>query len=164
MDVYEKLREALKNAIYQYNLSGQNISVYCQPLSAHEAIGRPKHTDYPIIKGKEVMVEADFLGAKGQAFTDGFEQVDLPVDDLLTIRLDSNAKRATFISCLNAVFRYLDLCDKTIHCKDKEPEECAAHLSDAVGTFKKVLLVGYQPRFLEMLASGLWIWIRIMSE
>lgn len=153
MDLYEELRKALGNAIEQNNLSGRNISVRCKALSAHEAIGRPEHTDYPIIKGREVMVEADFQGAKGQAFTDAFEQIDYPVEDLLTIRLNSNRKRATFISGLNAVFRYLKLCDKTIHCKDKEPVECARHLSEAVGAFKKVLLIGYQPRFLEALAA-----------
>ena len=154
MDLYEELRDALRNAIKQHHLSGLNISVRCKALSAHEAIGRPEHADYPIIKGREVMVEAVFEGAKGQAFTDEFEQVDYLVEDLLTIRLNSNKTRATFISGLNAVFRYLNLCDKTIHCKDKEPVDCARHLSDAIGTFKKVLLIGYQPRFLEVLAAG----------
>jgi hypothetical protein len=143
MDLYEELQDALRKALDQHNLSGRSVSVRCKALSAHEAIGRPEQTDYPIMKGKEVMVEADFQGAKGQAFTDEFEQADLSVDDLLTISLDSNKRRAIFISCLNAVFRYLDLCDQTIHCKDQEPVECATHLSDAVGGFKKVLLVGY---------------------
>jgi hypothetical protein len=153
MNLYDPLREALRNEIQKHSLSGQNISVRCKALSATEAIGNPEHDDYPIIKGKEVMVEAVFKGAKGQAFTDEFENADLIVDDLLKIRLDSNQKRSIFISSLNAVFRHLNLCDKTIHCKDEEPKECARNLPEAIGPLNNVLLVGYQPRFLEMLKS-----------
>ena len=153
MNLYEELKEALRKEIQKHSLSGQNISVRCKALSATEAIGKPEHDDYPIIKGKEVMVEAVFKGEKGQAFTDEFENADYLVDDLLKIKLNSNKKRSIFISGLNAVFRYLDLCDKTIHCKDKEPKECASNLSEAIGPLNNVFLVGYQPRFLEMLAS-----------
>ena len=153
MNLYEELKEALRKEIQKHSLSGQNISVRCKALSATEAIGKPEHDDYPIIKGKEVMVEAVFKGEKGQAFTDEFENADYLVDDLLKIKLNSNKKRSIFISGLNAVFRYLDLCDKTIHCKDKEPKECASNLSEAIGPLNNVFLVGYQPRFLEVLAS-----------
>ncbi len=153
MELYEELKEALREKIKKHNLSGQNISVRCKALSAVEAIGNPEHDDYPIIKGKEVMVEAVFQGAKGQAFTDDFENADYLVDDLLEIELNSNKGRASFIAGLNAVFRYLDFCDKTIHCKDAEPKECARHLPEFIGNYDKVLLVGQQPRFLEALAS-----------
>ena len=60
MNLYEELREALNNEIQKHDLSGKNISVRCKALSATEAIGTPEHDDYPIIKGKEVMVEAVF--------------------------------------------------------------------------------------------------------
>ena len=110
-------------------------------------------TEYPIIKGKEVMVEAVFRGVKGQAFTDEFENAAFTVDDLLNIKLNSNRRRSGYISGLNAVFRYLNLCQKTIHCRDTEPVECAHHLSEVIGSRKNVFLVGYQPRFLEILAS-----------
>lgn len=153
MNLYEELREALKNEIQTHDLSGKNISVRCKALSATEAIGKPEHDDYPIIKGKEVMVEAVFEGAKGQAFADEFENADYLVDDLLKINLNSNKRRASFISGLNAVFRYLDLCGKTIHCKDAEPTLCAKSLSEVIGPRNNVFLVGYQPRFLETLAS-----------
>jgi len=153
MNLYERLREALRREIKKHNLSGQNVSVRCKALSATEAIGKPEHDDYPIIKGREVMVEAVFEGAKGQAFADEFENADYFVDDLLKIKLNSNKRRASFISGLNAVFRYLDLCDKTIHCKDNEPKLCANNLPNVIGSGNNVFLVGYQPRFLEILAS-----------
>jgi uncharacterized protein (DUF4213/DUF364 family) len=153
MKLYEKLKQALKSEIEKHNLSGQNISVRCKALSAAEAIGNPEHNDYPIIKGKEVMVEAAFKQAKGQAFADEFENKDYIIDDLLKIELNSNKKRASFISALNAVFRYLNLCDKTVHCKDTEPKECANKLSQTIGTVNNVFLVGYQPGFFQMLRS-----------
>lgn len=153
LNIYEELRAALRKEIRIHHLSGQNIKVSCNALSATEAIGKPEHDDYPIIKGREVMVEADFNGAKGQAFADEFERADYVVDDLLTIPLNSNKTRASFIAGLNAVFRYLELCDKTIHCKDAEPTLCAKHLPELVGTGQNVLLVGYQPRFLDTLTS-----------
>ena len=153
MNTYEELRKALRKEIQKHNLSGQNISVRCKALSALEAIGRPEHDDYPIIKGREVMVEAVFEGARGQAFADEFENADYLVDDLVKIELDSNKRRASFISGLNAVFRYLNLCDKTIHCKDAEPKECAINLPGVIGVLDNVFIVGYQPRFIETLAS-----------
>jgi hypothetical protein len=154
MKLYEKLRDALRKEIKRKNLSGQNVSVRCRGLPSIEAIGTPEDEDYPIIKGKEIIVEAVFEGGRGQAFTDEFENVNYRVEDLLKIELDSNRRRASFISGLNAVFRHLELCDKTIHCKDTEPKECAKNLLETIKPGNKVFLVGFQPRFLEILASN----------
>lgn len=153
MNVYRELREALQKEIKNHNLSGRNVSVRCRALSTKEAIGTPEHNDYPIIKGREVMVEAVFEGAVGQAFTDEFEQATYRVEDLLEIELGSNKKRASFIAALNAIFRHLGRCDKTIHCKDAEPKQCANNVLETLKPWKKVLLVGLQPRFPEILAS-----------
>ena len=43
------------------------ISIVSKSLSSKEAIGNTKRKDFPIIVGKEIMLEADFKGAKGQA-------------------------------------------------------------------------------------------------
>ena len=155
MELYQELKVALNKEIKRNNLSGKNVSVRCRALSATESIGNPDDQDYPIIKGKEIMVEASFEEGRGQAFTDEFEDVNYRVDDLLEIEHDSNRKRASFISGLNAVFRHLKLCDKTIHCKDGEPKECARNFLKVIDPGEKVFLVGLQPRFLETLASNL---------
>ena len=152
-NIYDTLKKALEEKISSHNLADQPIDITCKALSARQAIGTPDHDDYPIIKGKEVMVEADFLNAKGQSFTDEFENRAYRVKDLLSMDLSTNRKRASFIAGLNAVYRYLGLVDKTIHCKDKEPVLCAEKLSDIILKDLKVLLVGHQPRFLEILAS-----------
>jgi len=154
INIYEKLREALNNEINKHGLLGSKVVVRCKALSAYEAIGKSKYDDYPIIKGREVLLEADFNGAKGQAFTDEVENKDYLIDDILKISLKSNKERASFIASLNAVFNFLKLCDKTIHCKDNEPEECAKKLPEIIKKGSKVLLVGFQPRFLNILASN----------
>lgn len=152
MNLYGELKKALGKEIRKHHLSGQNINVRCKVLSPEEAIGKPNHDDYPLVKGREVMIEAVFKGAKGQAFTDEFENADFPVDELMQMKLNSNRNRSFFISGLNAVFNHLKLCDKAIHCVDDELEDCAHNLSEFIGKKKHILLVGHQPRFLEELA------------
>jgi uncharacterized protein (DUF4213/DUF364 family) len=153
-NIYDTLKAALQHELHRHQLVGRPVRVSCKALSAKEAIGTPEHDDYPIIRGKEVMVEASFNGDKGQAFADEFEQVAYRVEELLTLDLDSNKTRASFIAGLNAVYRHLGLCDKTVHCKDAEPKECASRLLDVIEADKKVLLIGFQPRFLDILSAN----------
>jgi hypothetical protein len=115
MNVYKALREALRKEIKNHHLSGKNVNVRCRVLSSKEAIGSPEHDDYPLIKGREVMVEAVFEGTVGQAFTDEFEQTIYQVGDLLEIELDTNRRRASFIAALNVIFRHLGRCDNWIY-------------------------------------------------
>ncbi len=151
-EIFESLKFVLQEEIKKNNLAGNNVNISCRALSTKEAIGSPEHDDYPIIKGKEVMIEAVFKGAVGQAFTDEFKNSTYPIENLLKIDHSSTPDRASFIAGLNAVFKYLKLCDKTVHCRDKEPVECAKHLiTQDKFSGKKILLVGFQPRFLEYL-------------
>ena len=156
-NIYEEIKEVLQREIDTHSFSKEKISIRCKALSAVEAIGKPEENDYPIIKGREVMVEAEFKNTKGHAFTDEFENVDYSVEDLLNMKLETNEKRASFISSLNAIFRYLQLCDKTVHCRDEEPKKCADKLFETINSGSKVLLVGHQPRFLEVLASNYFV-------
>ncbi len=152
-DIYEACKNALKKEMERRRPGDEPIRVRCKALTAEEAIGNPDHDDYPIIKGKEVMVEATFKGARGQAFSDHYENADYSIEDLVGLKLDSNRQRASFIAGLNAVYRYFGLCDKTVHCKDAEPKECAGYIQEKIGETKNVLLVGHQPRFLEAIAA-----------
>ena len=153
-DIYIQLKETLKSEIDRHDLADKRIDIKCKPLSVKEAIGTPDHDDYPIVKGKEVMMAATFNGASGQAFTDEYTDISLSVDDLLNIDHTKTSERAIFIAGLNAVYRSLQLCDKTIHCKDKEPVECAENLIlQPQFSGRKILLVGLQPRFLEYLVG-----------
>jgi len=152
IQIYEKLQQTLRDKVQRHNLGGEKVSVSCRDLSAEEAIGHPDDEDYPIIKGKERMMEAVFAGARGQAFSDEFGSREYQVKDLLELPLDSNRNRADFIAAFNAIFRYLGLCDHTIHCRDKEPSQCAAEALKKIGSGRRVLLIGLQPRFLEWIS------------
>ena len=153
-ELYELLSDALRREVAKNRLAGASIRIRCTPLESEAAIGRPEHRDYPIILGKEKMIEAEFKGARGQAFTDHFRNADYTIDEFMAMQPDDNWKRAHYIAGLNAVFRYLDLCDKTVHCKDAEPVTCARMLAEKYTAEEKVLLIGLQPRFLEHLSGA----------
>ncbi|MCK5216079.1 MAG: hypothetical protein KAR05_12095 [Candidatus Omnitrophica bacterium] len=152
--IYDKLKSALRAESEKNSLLNESVRISCKALTAKQAIGTPRHDDYPIIKGKEVMVEADFRGSKGQAFSDSFEQITYCLNDLLSIDLNANARRASFIAGLNAVYRSLGLCEKTIHCRDTEPEQCADNLLKDVQMPEKILMIGFQPRFINVLSEN----------
>lgn len=151
--IYDDLKKALENEVSKNDLQSETVSIRFKALTAEEAIGNPEDRDYPIIKGREKIVEANFKGSKGHAFTDEYGNADYSIDDLFKMNLDSNRKRADFIAALNAIFRHLELCDKTVHCVDKEPRECAQELLKEIAPGKKILMVGLQPRFLEFLSG-----------
>ena len=151
--IYNHLRSSLEEEVARHDLENQEVQVRCKALTPREAIGNPDHDDYPISRGKEVMIEALFRKTRGQAFTDAFVNEDYRLKDLLQLDLSKQANRAGFVAALNAVFRHLDLCEKTIHCRDAEPVDCAHHLCNVVEAGTKVLLIGHQPRFLEALSS-----------
>ena len=152
-EIYLRLKTAMESEVKKHSLLDKKIDISYKPLTAKEAIGTPEHDDYPIIKGREVMMSAVFNGVSGQAFTDEYTDISLSVADLLQTDHEKTRERAIFIAGFNAVYRFLDLCEKTIHCKDKEPVECAQNLIlNQKFSGKKILVVGLQPRFLEYLA------------
>ena len=152
-EIFLELQRAFREEVRRHRLSGRKLSVHCKALSARQAIGSPDHQDYAIIRGRESIVEAVFESSRGQAFSDEFEDADYGIEELPAIELDSNRRRAHFVAGLNAVFRSLGLAEKTVHCKDCEPKECAKALGEIFDKNERILLVGLQPRFLEFLAA-----------
>lgn len=152
MNAYDELKRHLEDLTRKHDLGKDNVLVRCSALTAEQAIGTPDRDDYPIIKGREVMVEAEFRGARGQAFTDIYGTGDFTVSGLLDLDLSTTRNRACFVSGLNAVMRYFGLCDQTIHCRDQEPKTCASGLKDIIPAGSRILLVGNQPGFLAALA------------
>lgn len=155
MDIYEKLKTELKKIAGDVLDEHVNI-VFARPLSAKEAIGEPDRDDYPLLKGKEVMVEAAFRGSRGHAFTDMPGRFEGSIRDIIELPLDDNFQRAVFIATLNAVMREMGLAEGTVHCRDKEPAQCAGEL---VGYVKekfgnpRIAFVGFQPGMIERLSE-----------
>ena len=67
--LYARLKEALRDAIARHHLDERSISLKSRGLTPEEAIGRTARTDYSILNGREVMLQARFGEALGQAFT-----------------------------------------------------------------------------------------------
>jgi uncharacterized protein (DUF4213/DUF364 family) len=156
MDFVDMMRLDLVNLIQKKNLHDAPVRIRVTTLSPEEAIGNPEHDDYPLIKGRERMMEAEFEGAKGQAFTDRFGNFDGTLGVVAELPFANSYQRAVFIATLNAVMRRFDLCERTIHCRDDEPPKCAkdlvAYMESHYG-HPKIAMVGLQPRMLEHLSS-----------
>ena len=157
MDFYNDIKERFFNLIKEKDLMSSKVEVVsARTLTPQEVIGKPERDDFPLLKGKEVMLQADFKGSLGQAFTDMPGNYSGSLREILAMPLDNNFKRAVFIATLNAVLRYLNYISKTVHCKDKEPGECAAHLVDYIKERfgnPRIAFIGMQPAIVEALAA-----------
>ena len=140
----------------QEGWQGETVRIKVRTLTPEEAIGDPEHRDYPLIKGRERMMAAEFHGAQGQAFTDMFGDYQGTLDQVADMDLSNNFRRAIFLSSLNAVMRARGLAERTIHCRDEEPPLCAAklaeHISEKFGE-PKIGMVGLQPRMVQVLSA-----------
>ena len=146
--ILESSRTKLKKIVEREGLSDVGVSVLVKPLTAEEAIGKPGGRDFPIIEGKERVIEAEVLGAKGHAFTDSPAEFIGRLGEILNLPLKKSRDCALYIATLNATLRYLGLAEKTVHCKDEEPEMCAkeiaSHILNQWGKVK-VGLIGLNP-------------------
>ncbi len=154
--VLETLRGKVVALWEEKRLLAEPVTVRARTLTVEEAIGDPEGDDFPLQKGKERLMEAEFHGCRGQAFTDQFGDFSGTLADVAEMSLKNNFRRAVFVAALNATTRRLGLCDRTIHCRDKEPGECAAlfrrHIQDRYGD-ARITQVGYQPKIIEALSE-----------
>ena len=152
----EMVRAQFDKIVQENHLKDSNISVLVKALSPEEAIGVPGRRDFPIVAGKERVVEADFQGAKAHAFTDTPREFIGNIDDVISMSLSNNGERAIFIATMNAVLKKLSIIETTLHCKDEEPERCAVEIAtyirNIVGS-KKVGLIGLNPAILEAFST-----------
>lgn len=153
----EQAKKRFSALVHELGLGEENVQVTVAALSARQAIGRPKREDYALLEGTEVMIEAQFLGGFGQAFTDQPQGFQGQLKTVLGLNLDTKHNRAIFTATLNAVMAHQGMVTGTRHCRDEEPEECAAEITkNLLGRFGKIKigLVGYQPAMLEHLVLG----------
>jgi hypothetical protein len=68
--LFREIRDRFTAIVEARSLSAEMVKITSKALSAQEAIGTTKRQDYPIITGKEIMLQADYKGSLGQAFTD----------------------------------------------------------------------------------------------
>lgn len=156
MKYLNTIKTKFEMLVREHDLIQESVRVQSKALSVVDAIGSPIRRDYPLVKGKEVLMETSFKESKGQAYTDMPGYYEGTLGDVLTLDLTTNFNRAVFIATLNAVMRAIGKAEKTVHCKDEEPELCGAALVKYLHTHyktPKVCLVGFQPALLEHLAG-----------
>jgi len=152
--VLEEARQKFFAVVKDHGLQSEEVEVTIGTLSAEQAIGSPSRQDFALLEGREVMIEAQFKGSFGQAFTEhpqGFKGSLSQVQDL---SLATASNRAIFISTLNAVSAHLDMVTGVRHCRDGEPERCGSQvalcLQQSFGNIE-VGLIGFQPAIMENL-------------
>ncbi|MDC7222565.1 MAG: DUF364 domain-containing protein [Spirochaetales bacterium] len=153
-DFYTELMDRFYGLVEKEGFLEEKIIVTGKTLTDEEALGNPERRDYPLLTGKESLMEARFRGARGQAFTDQPGPFEGSLESIINNAFTSNHSRAVFIASLNAISAHLGLCDKTVHCRNEEPESCAGDISAYLAEHHgggKIALIGYQPAMLEKL-------------
>lgn len=148
-ELYRRLRQELENLVRTHHLTDSPITLKSRGLSPEEAIGKTARRDYPILAGKEIMLQAQFGPAMGQAFTDAPSDFSGTLEEILAMDPEHDAhSRGLLVATLNAVMRYTGAVDHTVHCRNDDLERCAesyaAHIRESFGT-PRITLVGYQP-------------------
>ncbi len=154
--VLEQCRAAARTLAECHGLHDAAVTVTATALTPAEAIGAPVRRDFPILAGREVMIEAALAGARGQAFTDMPLQFAGTLNDALALPLSDNGARAVFVATLNALYAHLGVVSGTRHCKDDAPEECAAEMARRVAAegARTIGLIGFNPAIAETLAAA----------
>ena len=155
-DLYGEISQKLFELCRCKSLLSQPVAVRARVLTGEEAIGNPESDDFPLQKGKERLMQAEFLNAIGQAFTDRYGDFEGILEHILHMSLGNNFRRAVFVATLNAVLRYVKQVDGTVHCRDQGPKQCVVelvyYLKARYGSVR-IAQIGFQPRMVESLAS-----------
>ena len=165
--MYDIIKKEFTKLISESGLGSEEVFIQAVPLSPEAAIGNPEDKDYPLITGVERLMQAEFRGALGQAFTDMYGNFNGKLSDIVEMDLRNNFRRAIFISSLNAVMRYLGLITKSVHCKDNEPRECSYELVKYVERNygrPRIAFVGFQPRMVEALSPRFELRVTDMDQ
>ena len=143
----EQYRDKLLTLIVGHQVGNAAVSVNVKPLTPEEAIGSPTRKDYPILEGQERIIEAEVLGARGQAFTDAPSHFSGRLCDVLELPLNTSGNRAIFLATTNALLHSLAEVDGVLHCKDDVPQRCAADIAFAARQrgARSVGLIGFEP-------------------
>ena len=158
-ELFSLLKERFIELLRENGLENESVTITCRALSPEEALGETKRKDFPILTGKDIMIQAECRGCRGQAFTDAPAAFSGTLADVLALDLNADPHaRGLFVAVLNAVLGSLGKCSCTVHCRKSGPENCAkdarAYLKANYPQVKRVTLVGYQPALLEMLATS----------
>ena len=157
LSFYSELRLRFMKLLTEEGILGEQVVINTKSLTPEEAIGITKRKDFPIITGKDVMVQAECMGSLGQAFTYAPSAYRGTLEEICSLDLANDPySRGLFIAALNAVMKHSGRADCTVHCRNEGPESCAMdvvrYISEHYGR-PAIALIGYQPAMLEQLAK-----------
>ena len=155
-EFYEELKKRFMALLKEEGLYTDEVKISTKALSPEEAIGITKRKDFPIITGKDIMIQASCHGLFGQAFTDAPATFEGTLGEICEMDLDDPYNRGLFIASLNAVMGYLGKSTRTVHCRNNGPEMCACDVVKFVKELygnPKIGLIGYQPSMLDNLSK-----------
>ena len=159
MKLLDKAKRQFTELITKRGLTPAGIERAATGLSPEEVIGNPKRQDYPLLTGEEVMIEAEFRGYRGQAFTDHPGEFSGSLQEVINLSIaESSYHRALLVASINAVLRSLELVERTVHCRDQEMEMCVEKIVNWVDSeypgAKKIGIIGFQPALLESFSKS----------
>ncbi len=167
MKSFDGMRKAFLAMIEENGVGEAPVRVTVRGLTPTEALGTPEDRDYPLIKGRERLLEAEILGSRGQAFTDTPGDFSGTLREAADLPLTDNHNQAIFIAALNGLMRHLGLIENTVHCKDTSPPQCAADLVEYVRKQfgnPRIAMVGFQPRMVQALAQSFELRVTDLDE
>lgn len=165
--IYKDIQTKFLDILEKYQVDTNEAILTSKGLSPEEAIGITERKDYPILTGKEVMLQAEYKGSYGQAFTDAPSEFNGSLDDVLKMDIFNDAHaRGLYFAMMNAVLTHLGLTDHTVHCKSAEPAQCAPKYIEWLKQHyiaKKITLVGYQPSLFQTLSNDPDLFVRCLD-
>ena len=162
------LKERFLTLLEAEGILNQEVEIGTRSLTPREAIGDTTRKDFPIITGKDVMVQAQCMGALGQAFTDAPTAFVGTLQEICDLDLSQDShNRGLFVAALNAVMKYLGKVECTVHCRNDGPELCSfdavQYIRETYGD-PKIALIGYQPSLLERLSQNFKVEVVDLNE
>ena len=155
--VLEAARSVVMARVKKEALSKQPILIRARVLSTQEAIGNPEEYDFPLLKGKEKIIEANYAGHLGHAYTDMYGGFEGSLEDLFGINPVNNYRKALQVAAINALSGYWGLIEDAVHCKDGQPKKCALQCREFIEknfpSVEKIAFIGYQPALLDALSG-----------
>ena len=165
--IYEEIQSRFLDLLEKYQIDTGEMILTSKGLSTEEAIGITERKDYPILTGMEIMLQAEYKGSFGQAFTDAPSEFHGSLADILKMDLCRDAHaRGLYFAAMNAVLKHLGLIGHTVHCRTKEPAECAPKYIKWMKqqySAKKIALIGYQPSLFQTLSDDPDLTVRCLD-
>jgi len=156
--ILDSAKDKAIQRLKEEGLLEEEIAIEAKVLSTKEAIGNPEEYDFPLLKGKERIVEARFRDCRGHAFTDMYGGFSGSVNQVLCMPSTNNYRRSLQVATINALCRYWGLVGNTVHCKDDRPQACATecmqYIQQQYPQAEKISLVGYQPAMADAMSRS----------